>query len=361
MSQPPMPPYQATTSGSLGTLPPPDLTSYGMPMPAAPEPSLGVRLRRRWALVLVTLLGGLVSVNAMFDSWLSSIVAVQPVSSDSEEYGLERSGILGIGFAVGLILVLILVATAVVLPERTGGVVALAALVVVGVLALELVYLALRLGVARTAAGENGAGLLATFSDDDHRVWFLIYMPVAYKAASGLALLGLVAAQIPRPDLGPRLLAGFGTLAALVSLALPWATAYLPVAGELRVERYWLWSISGGGVVLALGMLLLTGLGAVVLRQRVPLPVMLLAVVVGFVVFWGPLALDGAVVVEKQLAARDPMSVPENAAPRFMEFAALLLSIAVVRVWWRGRKAPARPLPQRPQTVAGSPTWPTAP
>ncbi|HEX6073786.1 MAG TPA: hypothetical protein VFZ32_00795 [Micromonosporaceae bacterium] len=342
---------------------PPGPPSYLVP--PGPATSLSARLRQRWALVLVTLLGGLVSVNALVEPWLSTTLIVSPVKSDSTEYGVERSGILGIGFAVGLILVLILVAAAVGLPERTGTVAAFAALMLTVILAVELIYLAFRLGAARTASGETGAALLASFGDDRHHVWFLIHMHLAYKAASGLALLGLVAVQVPRPDLGPRLLAGLGAAAALVSLAFPWATAYLPVDGELGVRRYWLWSIGGSGVGLAAGMVVLTVLGLAVgwRSRRVPLPLVLAAVVIGFVVFWGPLALDGAAVMEKQLAAQDPMSVPENAAPRFMEFAALLLSIAVVRTWWRGRdrrKAPAGPLTRLPQTVAGSPAWPTA-
>jgi hypothetical protein len=347
-------------------------------------------LRQRWALVLVTLLGGLVIINALLQPWLSTTLVVSPVRADSTRYGLDQAGIWGIVLAVGLILVLVLVAVAVVSPPPTAGLLALTALTASVALAVELGYLALRLGAARTASGQSAAGLLESLGDGRHDVWFMVHMPAGYAAASGFALLVLVAAQIPRPDLGPTVLALSGAAAGVISLVTPWSTAYFPVDGEVVIERYWLWSVDGVGVALGLGALVLVALGAAVpLGLRVPLPLMLGVVVVGFVVFWGPLAIEEAGVLETQLEAQDPMSLPQNAAPRFMEFAALLVAIAVVRTWWRARRghrnaaaggvppggAPAGSAPVgsapagsalvepptgRVHSVAGSPAWPTA-
>jgi hypothetical protein len=190
-------------------------------------------------------------------------------------------------------------------------------------------------------------------------------------------LLALVAAQIPRPDLGVSVIAVSGAVAGVVALVAPWATAYLPDDGDLVIDRHWVWSVAGVGVPLGLATLLLAALGvAVPLGLRVSLPLMLGAVAVGFVVLWAPVAIEEAEVLEGQLTDPEPMSLPLNASPRFMEFAALLVSIAVVRAWRRSRRnALAAPSPGHASpghaspgpastapapAVAGSPAWPTA-
>lgn len=365
MSQwtPPAPPPYATSSVSV-----------------VARPRLGSRLRQRWGLILATGLGGLVVGNALFQPWLSTTLILSPVKADSREYGLAQSGVWGILLAVGLIVVFALVVAALVTPEPTSGLLALTALTASVALAVEMVFLALRLGAARTASGQLAAGMLESMGDQVRDVWFLVFMPAPYAAASGLALLALVAAQLPRPDLGVTVLAVSGAVAGVVSLVVPWATAYLPDDGDLVIDRHWVWSVGGVGVPLGLATLLLVALGfAVPLGLRVSLPLMLGVVVVGFVVFWAPLTIEETKVLESQLTDPEPMSLPLNASPRFMEFAALLVSIVAVRTWWQARRsrrnASAEPSPgQTPTgqiptgpastapalTVAGSPAWPTA-
>lgn len=374
MSQwtPPVPPPYATSSVSV-----------------VARPRLGSRLRQRWGLILATGLGGLVIGNALFQPWLSTTLILSPVKANSREYGLAQSGVWGILLAGGLIVVFALVVAALVTPEPTSGLLALTALTASVALAVEMVFLALRLGAARTSSGQLAAGMLESMGDQVRDVWFLVHMPAPYAAASGLALLALVAAQIPRPDLGVTVLAVSGAVAGVVSLVVPWATAYLPDDGDLVIDRHWVWSVGGVGVPLGLATLLLVALGfALPLGLRVSLPLMLGVVVVGFVVFWAPLTIEESKVLESQLTDPEPMSLPLNASPRFMEFAALLVSIAAVRTWWRARRErrnasaeppgqtptgqtptrqmppgqmPTGPAPTAPApAVAGSPAWPTA-
>lgn len=360
---------------SQWTLPAPP--SYDIP-PAAvvARPTFGARLRQRWGLILATGVGGLVIGNALFQPWLSTTLIVSPVKAQSREYGLGEAGIWGILLAVGLIVVFALVVAALVTPEPTSGLLGLTALTASVALTVEMVFLALRLGAARTASGQTAAGMLDSLGDQVRDVWFLVYMPAPYAAASGLALLALAAAQLARPDLGVTVLAVGGAVAGVVSLVVPWATAYLPNDGNLVIDRHWVWSVGGVGVPLGLATLLLVALGvAVPLGLRVRLPLMLGVVVVGFVVFWAPLTIEETKVLESQLTDPEPMSLPLNASPRFMEFAALLVSIAVVRTWRQARNvsvesspdatsgAPVptgQPLTGSGHAVAGSPTWPTA-
>jgi len=367
--------------------PPPYATSS---VRVVPRPGFGTRLRQRWGLVLATGLGGLVIGNALFQPWLSTTLIVSPVKSDSREYGLGQSGVWGILLAVGLIVVFALVVAALVAPEPTSGMLALTALTGSVALAVEMVFLALRLGAARTASGRLAAEMLESMGDQIRDVWFLVHMPAPYAAASGLALLALVAAQVSRPDLGVSVLAVSGAVAGVVSLVVPWATAYLPDDGGLVIDRHWVWSVGGVGVPLGLATLLLVALGvAVPLGLRVSLPLMLGVVVVGFVVLWAPVTIEETKVLESQLTDPEPMSLPLNASPRFMEFAALLVSIAAVRAWRgarrerrsasaggttgsmaRGRVQTGQMSPGSVPTglastapapaVAGSPAWPTA-
>ncbi len=360
---------------------PPAPPSYDMPpVVVVARPTFGARLRQRWGLILATGVGGLVIGNALFQPWLSSTLIVSPVKAESEEYGLAGAGIWGIVLTVGLVLVFVLVVAALVTSAPTSGLLALTALTASAAVAVEMVFLALRLGTARTASGQMAAGMLESLGDQVRDVWFLVYMPAPYAAASGLALLALVAAQLPRPDLGVTVLAVSGAVAGVVALVVPWATAYLPDDGSLVIDRHWVWSVGGVGVPLGLATLLLVALGfAVPFGLRVPLPLMLGVVVVGFVVLWAPLAIEEAEVLEGQLTDPEPMSLPLNASPRFMEFAALLVSIAVVRAWRQARRErrnasaesplgaasgtpvpPGQPLTGQVHSVAGSPTWPTA-
>lgn len=361
MTQPPdLPPSTGFSLASPSTVPwyPP----AQVPPPAAGEPSLWVRLRRRWGLLLVTGFATVYLVVSLVTPWFTNTLIAAPVRSDSQELGLGHFGIWTYGYAAGVIVLLLLVLAAVVLPQRIGGVLALAGLALTVPLALDLVVLAFKLGQARTVSGEAGAALLAASGDQIKHVWFLVNMPAAHHAGFAVLLLGVVAMQIPRPELAPHLLAGVGIAAGLLSLALPWATAYLAVDGKLQVQRYWLWSVNSTGVLLAVGMLLLAGMATVGLATgRMPLPLMIGLVVLGNLVLWQPSLLEAAEVVGQQLKAQDPMSVEPNGAVRFMEFGALFLVIAAIRLWWRGRRRARQQAAETPQVMAGSPTWPTAP
>ena len=369
-----------------------------------PVESLRERVGRRWGLLVLTGLGALLAGVAPFQNWYTNLLIVfSPGAAEEDAKGITLFGVWGIALGIGDLLLAIVVLVAVLTPQRLATPLAFAALGLVAILVADLVVIATALDKATLAAAEGAAALAAAA---DSKVLFHIFSAGTELSLGAILLLGLVAAQLPRRDLAPRVVAGIAGALGVLSLALPWVTAYVEVGGRLRVDRFWVFTAPPDVAVLGVGMVLVVGLaGGLALLSRTPPPMLVAAIAAG------PVAIVLSVVypprdqVEQHLAHHHVLNAPHGFAVPFALYASVLLMVAGIRLAWRrsrgagvtpqagpsggpvghpappigtgapwvypgspggqpagGRVAPPgeRPVPPEANGVAGSPPWTTA-
>ncbi len=308
--------------------------------PPEPDRPLWRRLGSRWGLIVTVALSAPFVAMTISEDWVWIVHIVAPIDSVERSYDVVDIGVAALVFAGGAVLLALLVATGTLVTGRAATVVGFCALGVALALTADLLLLANATGHMRTAAAELAIGM-HTAHPNASWVRFIAADHGVRNGLIALLLLGVAAAQIPRPELGPRIQAAIGCGLTLISLAVPWATVYS--AGQPRERQYWLWSIGGGGVLMGLAGVLLVFSAAVALLKprthRVPRPELLITFLLAVTVLCGSALRDTDDAVENQLR-QEPLYVHVGGSVFMLGFGALLVSVAVVRSWWRARKRP---------------------
>ena len=86
--------------------------------PAITADKSGNWLGERWGLILTTVLGAILGIESLFVNWMSISHIVAPIDVYESFYRITDFKVLGIGFGVGVVLLILLVATAVVQPGK---------------------------------------------------------------------------------------------------------------------------------------------------------------------------------------------------------------------------------------------------
>ncbi|MGH3714743.1 MAG: hypothetical protein ACRDT4_14965 [Micromonosporaceae bacterium] len=307
------------------------------------------RVRQRWGLVLLTILGVFFAIEAVTADWLNVMVFVVPQDSTERSFGLDRFFPWGLGFAVVVFVLVAVLAVGLVLPERFRLPAALAALGVAFLLTVDLLVVAYLVENATRLAAEHAYELKQGVGDR-YSIWILVTSGGVRLAGYAVLLLALAAAQLPRPAWGPSIQVGVAALVTLPALALPWERAWFNNGQRAAAEDYWLPLIGPGGAALTLGLLALLGLGVVALvaPQRFRLALAVLAVLGAVAVLVGLESYDTTEIVKAYYPDRW-FFVDTTMADGLLPLAAVLCAFAAIRCWWRSRRAttPAAAPPPR--------------
>ncbi|MGH3735962.1 MAG: hypothetical protein ACRDT6_10120 [Micromonosporaceae bacterium] len=309
------------------------------------------QLRERWGLVLVTVAGTVLLFPAATVSWLDVTVFVVPQDVKEHAYGLERFFPWGHGFVAGAAFLAVLVAVALVVPERFRLPAALVAVALAVLLALDPMVVAYLVEVVSRLSAEHAYALQRGMGDR-YKVWTLVTSGGVPLGGLAVLLLGLAAAQLPYPRWGPHIQLGVATLITVPALALPWERVWY--RGPERAEHadHWLPLISPEGAALTLGVILLFALTATAVlgRQPLRLPAAVTVVLLAVVLMVGIEVYDASDVVKARYAATW-ITVDTTMASALMELIPILYACAAVRGWWRGRHTP---MPQVTSPLTGA-------
>ncbi|HEX6417989.1 MAG TPA: hypothetical protein VFZ77_05820 [Acidimicrobiales bacterium] len=223
----------------------------------------------RWGLVLGALAGCVLTLLAVSTDWLWARVSVfegqGSYASESVDVALGDVEKAWVGvYRIGMLSLVALVAVAVAGPRRVRRTAATMALAVAAVTAAAL---ALGWADLHDAAHEfaQGAIVVGRSAPAGAVTWSIgrSAMPVA---ATGLAVLTVVAAQVVWPRHRARVLAAAGGASALLWIGVPFALAWLPHGpDDVAARGYWLPSAGGSGwlaIVLTIGLTMVAALAA---------------------------------------------------------------------------------------------------
>jgi len=310
------------------------------------EPSPG-QGDRRWGLIGLTGLAAVVGLQSLFGDWLTYHVEVSEVAKEDSESGIGYFGALSIGYAVGMVIMLALVALTLWRPGRFRTGLAWAAL---GLGLLLIVDLALVIRQIHDVL-DHIAGRVARLRDSMETLPavadFHVRSPALYAALTATLLLLLTAAQLVAPHRSIQVQALSGAVLAFVAAGLPWTLIWVIESATSAVpyERWTEWPWSGGvqGLLLIGQLLLLLVVVAGCLRAPgyARARWAFAAAVLGGLVFFSVQVFETDNRIEA-FALRNKVSevleVSSTGAGPLFAIGAILLALAAVRAWWHGRE-----------------------
>ncbi|MGH3741131.1 MAG: hypothetical protein ACRDT8_13990 [Micromonosporaceae bacterium] len=325
----------------------------------------------RAALIVSTAIGALATVLAWFSDWLWIHILVKPIEDHTSHAGIERFGLLSIGFGVGLVLVAGLLGLALwpygrLLSQRVRNRLSLAALAVCAALFVDAGFLIWRFAGEQDRAAERVHRLRESMETLPPVVGMSARSLGIYLAALAVLAFTLVAVQLPRPELSIWIQMGSGVVLSVVVMCLPWLKVWFvddtqPRLG-LQSRALWMWSIGTEGAALAIGLVLAIVLTFMCLRapgyarERWALSASLVG---GVVFFQGLLAGTRAQVEAMALGERvsELIGSWSTGTDVLTALAGALFCVAAVRSWWHGREEVVPPSagdkPWLPGALAG--------
>jgi hypothetical protein len=309
------------------------------PSPDAPD--------RRWGLIGLTGFAAVLGLQSLFGDWLTYHLEVSEVAKEDSESGIAYFGALSIGYAVGMVVMVALVALTLWRPARFRTGLAWAAL---GLGLLLLVDLALVIRQVHDVL-DHAAGTVARLRGSMETLPavadFHVRSPALYGALTATLLLLLTAAQLVAPYRSIQVQAVSGAVLAFVAAGLPWTLIWVieSSTSDVPYEQWTEWPWSGGvqGLLL-IGQLLLL-LVVVVGCLRAPGYARARWAVAGALlaglVFFSVQVFETDSRVEA-FALRNKVSevleVSSTGAGPLFAIGAVLLALAAVRSWWHGRE-----------------------
>lgn len=222
-----------------------------------------------WVLAVITALAGILAAKSLLSDWVIGRVYVNPLKNDELHHDFGYFGARGVGFAVGLVVLLVLVGLALWRTGRLRSWLAYAAVALTGLLLVDFLLMVLAVDELRAEAAGTVVNLqneLRARGEVPEGLGLDIATQGLYVGAFAALLLGLVALQLPRPRSGPWIQAWCGAVLGLAALPVPWVRSWVSFEYRLDVRDTWLWSLGAPGIGLILGLLVLMALTVVTLR-----------------------------------------------------------------------------------------------
>ncbi|MGH3648405.1 MAG: hypothetical protein ACRDTM_14665 [Micromonosporaceae bacterium] len=300
-----------------------------------------------WGLAAIAAVAVVLTLKSLLSDWVSTRVMVLPELREELQQGFTYFGVRGTGFAVGLVVLIVLVGLALWLPGRLRAGLAWSALALAVLLLVDALLMWLQVAELRLDSATAVVDVQREMWDREE-VPELIALDISaqglYVGAFAILLLGLVAALLPRPERSPWVQAGLGAVGALVVLPLPWVQAWSSIQYQLRVDNVWLWSRGVEGVLLGLGTVTLVALTLLTLRTpgyargRWALASVVLCVLL----FFSAVAADVQALQDvHELGSSSDVAVLDAKSTGMLGLlaaSAALLGVAAARAYWRGRE-----------------------
>lgn len=300
-----------------------------------------------WVLVALTGVAVILIAKSLLSDWLSSEVYVRPQLDESAHEGFGWFGARGTGFAIGLGVLLVLVGLALWRTGRTRTYLALGGVVLTVLLLVDALLMVLRIGQLRAAAAVTVVDLVRDLNEREQvpdAYGFLITAQGLYVGACAALLLGLVAVQLVAPRHGPWIQAVTGTVFGAIAVSLPWVQSWTMYEYRLRTDSVGLFSLGLEGLLLVVELVALVVLTYLTLRApgyaraRTAMAASALSVLIFLSAI---MAETGAVQQLHDLGTASDIQVLDaqsTGVVGVMVAAAVLLGLAALRSYWRGRE-----------------------